>query len=285
MSLPQVAKEFLQQYLPETIKNKINFETLQLQKDTFVDEQYKSYLVDLLYMVEIQGQKGYVYLLFEHLSNPDKIIPFRILKYVIQIMDQHLTQNKSKTLPVVFPIIFYTGSRKYIHSKNIFDLFEDEKQLAKNVYLRPFHFISVHEIDDNELIQSFRLAILIKTFKNSFANAIELVKIITPELMKAEQNEDIKLINVVVKYVSETRNIKNKKEFYDVLLSNLSKNTGEKIMTIAEMFRQEGWQAGLYEKQKSLKQIAASLLREHMSLDKIKMITGLSEKEIKELME
>lgn len=50
---PQAAKEFLQNYLPDNIKKIVNLETLKIQKDSFIDQQYKNHFIDLLYSAEI----------------------------------------------------------------------------------------------------------------------------------------------------------------------------------------------------------------------------------------
>ena len=72
MSRPDVAKGFLQQYLPTEIKSRINFKTLELQNESFIDRRLKTHLVDLLYSIKFGKNSGYIYILFEHLSNPDK---------------------------------------------------------------------------------------------------------------------------------------------------------------------------------------------------------------------
>ncbi len=94
-------------------------------------------------------------MLFEHLSNPDKMIAFRLFKYMICIMEHHLHKNKGNKnnckLPIIYPIILYTGHKKYTSATSVFDLFEENKDLAKDIFLNPHHFINVHEIPDEKL--------------------------------------------------------------------------------------------------------------------------------------
>lgn len=39
----------------------------------------------------------------------DPLMAFRLLKYKIRIMDDHLDKNESHTLPIVYPLVFYHG--------------------------------------------------------------------------------------------------------------------------------------------------------------------------------
>ena len=44
----------------------------------------------------IEGHEAYIYLLLEHQSTPDRLMPFRMLKYICNIIDQHLKTHDTK---------------------------------------------------------------------------------------------------------------------------------------------------------------------------------------------
>jgi predicted transposase/invertase (TIGR01784 family) len=64
----RVAQEFLTCYLPEQLSSSIDFCTLKLQPDSYIDSQLKRSQSDVLYEAQINDKQGYVYLLFEHFS-------------------------------------------------------------------------------------------------------------------------------------------------------------------------------------------------------------------------
>ena len=69
MSHKEVAADFLTNYLPATVLEHIKLETLAITKDTFVDKKQASHYSDLLYQVNLTGDRpGLVYFLFEHKS-------------------------------------------------------------------------------------------------------------------------------------------------------------------------------------------------------------------------
>ena len=93
MSNPEVVKEFFKKHLPLNIKTAINFETIKPQKDSFIGDNLKLQIAGLLFSAEFNGKPGYIYLLLEHQSVPDKLMAFRMLKYVVAIMEQHIKKT------------------------------------------------------------------------------------------------------------------------------------------------------------------------------------------------
>ena len=74
-----------------------------------------------LYLAKINGDKGFLYLLVEHQSKADRLMPFRVLEYACRIMRQDLNNGK-KSLPIVIPLVFITG-KLTIRMIQIFFLF------------------------------------------------------------------------------------------------------------------------------------------------------------------
>ena len=65
----QVAKDFLQQYLPGKLQEKLDFDTLDQCPETYIDEALSESITDLLYSIQLQGKPCYIYALIEHLSS------------------------------------------------------------------------------------------------------------------------------------------------------------------------------------------------------------------------
>jgi recombination-promoting nuclease RpnB len=277
-----VAKEFLQINLPEDIKNIVDLNTLKIQKDSFIDNHLKTQFVDLLFATNFHQEKGYIYLLFEHLSNPDKLISFRLIKYVLQIIDRHLKQNNTKKLPIVYPILFYTGKQHYNYSTNIFDLFEEHKKLAKNIFLHPIKFIDVKNVADDNAIKNLQLALMIKTFKYVFEESEKLFQIIIEDLKRADKNGDFDLINIVVKYISIVHKFEQHDDFFENLAENLSEKSGDNVMTIAEHYIFKGEQKGKQKgKEKAYKQVISNLQQNGFHPEKIAKLIGLPKEKVK----
>ena len=132
MTNPRVIREFFDHHLPDNIKNILDFSSIEPQKESFVEDSLRLQIADLLYAVRFNETPGFLYVLLEHASTPDKMLPFRMLKYMTKIMDSHLQKTGSKQLPLIYPCVIYTGEKPYKYSMDFFDLFRELKDLANN---------------------------------------------------------------------------------------------------------------------------------------------------------
>ena len=87
MTNQKVVREFFEVHLPKNIKNILDFSSIQPLKDSFIGDKLRLKIADLLYEVEFNGETGFIYILLEHASTPQEILPFRMLKYMTKIMD------------------------------------------------------------------------------------------------------------------------------------------------------------------------------------------------------
>ena len=79
MTEKRAVTEFFNYNLPLLIKSAVNFDSIQLQQNSFIDEELKLLEADALFSAEFNEKPGYLYLLVEHQSKPDKLMPFRML--------------------------------------------------------------------------------------------------------------------------------------------------------------------------------------------------------------
>lgn len=150
MSDPQVALEFIQTHLPAQIIDKIDLKSLALSPGTFIKKDLRQSMTDLLYKAIFDGKEGYLYFLIEHQSTADSLMPLRMLDYTTRIFLQHVKQNKSNELPLVYPCVIYNGEKAYCHTTDIFEIFQDPG-MAREFLLKPFQLIDLTQIPDDEL--------------------------------------------------------------------------------------------------------------------------------------
>lgn len=172
LSDARVARAFFEMHLPAYVKAAVDLETLQLKKESYVDEQLKLSLMDMLFSVLFNSQPGYLYVLVEQQSVPDKLMPFRFLKYIVNIMEQHLKTHQNKQLPVIYPLLFYTGQTTYPYSTDLFELFGNDAILAKQIWGQPFQLIDVCQIPDETLRENVWSGIMQLCMKHSLARDI-----------------------------------------------------------------------------------------------------------------
>ena len=100
------ARGELRSVLPPAVAAMVDWDTLRLEPGSFVDEALRETMTDLLFSVRIQGRDARLYVLFEHQSSPDPLMPFRALAYVVRIWDAWLRgQPRARMLPPVIPMV------------------------------------------------------------------------------------------------------------------------------------------------------------------------------------
>jgi len=146
-----VAREFFKTYLPVEIAQVANFDTLELGQDSFIDDACKSHEADIVYSVQLDNCAGYFYLLCEHQSEVDSWMAFRLLTYIVLLMQEHRKKYPQSSLPIVYPMVIYTGKAPWSASREFFPLFGEQEDLAKQVFLGPYQLVEIHQMSDDDL--------------------------------------------------------------------------------------------------------------------------------------
>lgn len=240
----RVAREFFESYLPEEIRSMVDLNQLELCPNSYIDEELKGSASDILYKTVIGKEPAYLFLLAEHQSSPDRLLPFRLIKYMIRIWDEHISQNKSKKLPLIIPIVFYHGRTPYIYSCDFRDLIAAPQDLIEKFLFAPFHLVDTHEIPDETLREQQWFGTMAFFMKHIFErDFLPYLKEALFTLHRLEQSKGSNLVVNLIHYVITTTEI-NIEKFIETVKDGLSTSTGEQIMTTAEQLIQRGMQRG-----------------------------------------
>ncbi|WP_188052843.1 Rpn family recombination-promoting nuclease/putative transposase [Vibrio harveyi] len=294
LTVPETAKDFLNIHLPEHIKQICNLDTLQLQSGSFLEEELVPYYSDVLYSMETDSGVGYVYACLEHQSSPDKHMGFRLMRYAIAAMKQHLDAGND-TLPLVVPLLFYHGrTSPYPYSTNWLDEFENP-EIAKTLYSQNFPLVDVTVMPDDEIIRHKRVALLELVQKHVRQRDLldftdTLVTLLLERLVTTSQLES--LVEYLLR-VGETSDLEG-------LMRTLAQQVPEheeRFMTVAEQLEARGREQGLkqgleqgleqgrqegeaFGQQAAKLAIAKRMLAAGLDKSLISDTTGLSEKEL-----
>ena len=242
-----VAKEFFSEHLPASILKETDLSTLQLEKESFVDENFKDSEADVVYSVMIKNTKSYIYVLCEHQSTVDQLIAFRLWGYLIRLLETHLKQHPDQPLPFVYPMIVYTGSDPWTAPLDIFPLFGDHQRLAQEWFLKPFQLSNIHETNDNEIRRRQWCGIVEFALKYKKVRDFEkFLDILLPWLLELERNEPAgcSLIRIVIKYVLDDLEGPDLTAFKQAVEKHLSPTLRGEVMTLAQQLIQVGESLG-----------------------------------------
>jgi len=154
----EVLQDFLKSRLTPEILAKVDLSTVKLENCSFVSEELKGTQSDIVYSVQIDGKKGYIYTLIEHQSEPDGNQPLRLLGYNVQLWWQHAKQYKRDKYPAIINLVLYTGAEVYKGPVSIAEAFEDPQLFYKSLGT-PF-LINIKEESDSKLLQDGKAALV-----------------------------------------------------------------------------------------------------------------------------
>lgn len=239
----RVAREFFEIHVPANIRSQIDLNTLHLEKDSFIDAAYKNTEADLVYSVSMGNHIGYFYLLCENQSGIDQNMAFRLLVYTVRLMELHLKkQGKKSPLPIVYPLVIYSGKQQWDAPLEIFDLFGEQAELARQTLLKPYQLIDLQRITDNELCKHRWSGLVQIALKyRQLRDFRQFLDITFPWMQYLASHDGANYALTVLRYA--LRDMKDGDAQLVIEKSNeyLSGTLlqGE-IMTVAEQFREEG---------------------------------------------
>ncbi|MEG3223816.1 Rpn family recombination-promoting nuclease/putative transposase [Vibrio gigantis] len=290
LTVPETARDFLNIHLPERIKQICNLDTLRLQPGSFLEEELVPYYSDVLYSMKTEEGVGYVYALIEHQSRPDKHMGFRMMRYAIAAMKQHLDAGND-TLPLVVPLLFYHGKTSpYPYSTNWLDEFE-HPEMAKTLYSQSFPLVDVTVMPDDEIIQHKRVALLELVQKHVRQRDLldftdTLVTLLLERLITTNQ------LDSLIEYLLRVGETSNLEDLMRTLAQQVPEHE-ERFMTVAEQLEARGREQGLKQglekgrqegeasgQQAAKLAIAKKMLAAGLDKSLISETTGLTEKEL-----
>jgi predicted transposase YdaD len=122
----EIAQGMSQLLLSKRIPVKIDFTTLQIVKDSWINVRLNLHSTDILYRAEAGLERFHLLLLFEHKSNIDNSVPLQNYRNTSYAIEEELSQSKSSTpkLPPVIPIVIYHGKTPWNVDNSITSMFE-----------------------------------------------------------------------------------------------------------------------------------------------------------------
>ena len=249
----------------------------------FRTSEFSNVEADVVYKIKNKN----VFILIEHQSSVDYKMSYRIMRYKYAIIesaiDKKRLKEKSYRIPMVIPIVLYTGKRKWkkllindIEEKvegyaenwlgyTLIDVneFSKEELLADNLIITKAMLIEKSK-NKEELYKNIEEVINIQKEKKAFDN-LQLEKLITYELSETEDK------NIMHEFIEKIRNIEGSGE----IMTNASRIINREIRKQRKAGLEQGLRQGI--------KLVAKKLKGKMDIKEISQITGLSESDIENL--
>ncbi len=290
-----IAKDMMEIYLPEDLKDVLDLEHFQPYDTKLVTPEYKEFEADIIYQIGTKNiDKALVLIHCEHQSTVDKNLPLRIWQYMFAILDEYKDNHKKAPLPLIFPLIIYTGEAPYTASTDLFDLFNENKNLAQKYMLTPIKLVDVCRLDDEDIKKHkyFGVSEMVFKYKDS-RHFQKFLETFLPRLNVVSLQVGKKYAMMELRYIVDQYTHADARVLEHEIKQHLSNDLGDEAMTIAQQLEQRGIQQGMQQGiQQGMQQgeirtrieIAEKLLLDgNLSEDIVSNMTNLSSKQINEI--
>lgn len=143
--------ELLRSFVDEEFVQHLDFSTLEKQNSHFVTGKYRKREADIIYKIQFQGNPVYIYLLIEFQSGVDRLMSLRLLEYIVQFYKDLLKVENHESLPPVFPLVLYSGDRKWSAPIQFKNLVAPSSMPGKYIPNFRYYKVAINEISKHRL--------------------------------------------------------------------------------------------------------------------------------------
>ena len=271
------ARKFINSFVEP--KNAIENNQLIRYTNSYITNKYKSKEADLVYKLKDQE----VFFLIEHQSTVDTTMPYRILNYCIDII-QEWSRNKkvgkNTGYPIVVPIVIYTGDKNWKIPKNFSD-----KQISSYVFQRykidlEYNLIDINKLSKQTLLKQntmFGYTMLIEKSKNKE----ELVDNLSLIIKATKDKEKLNQLSNIIQYLIE--NILNE-NIKQELLEKIDRKVGEEQMsTLYDRLLAENRRILKQGEKQKEREIVKNMVNKKLDDEIILEITGIKKEELEKI--
>ncbi len=248
LSKQEAAREFVIHYLPAEVVALFDLDSLQVSKDSFVDEELRAHFSDLLYQVTGKdGRPSLVYLLFEHKSRPEPLVALDLLRYQVRIWRFWLDQRRPLPLPPIVPVVFYHGRAKWLVPRDFSDLVAVPTALEAYVPRFRYALCDLSAYSDGELKGALTVRAAMLLLKHVFSDDLRdrLPEIFRLLFEIPDTASGLRALETFLRYVVQGTDRVTGDDLRTAL-NQTHPHRGDEIMpTVAEQWREQGLQQGL----------------------------------------
>lgn len=271
----------------KALNTQLEVQDIEKYNSSFINKVFQNREADIVYKIKDRS----IFILIEHQTKVDYLMPYRILEYEVAIMqsaiDLDKIKNKESKIPLVISIVLYTGNKKWNAKKYLEENQEKIEEIENG--LGNYNLIDINELTEKELLEDnsfISKMMLIEKSKNT-ENIVEILE----KIVKITKEEDKDTLRRTISIILEEKiGITKAKE----LIEKMEGDEGNMLAVVdmirrenqmyIEIGKKEGKKEG--EKQGELKEkikIVTKMIKEKFSVDMIQKITGVNKEEIEKI--
>jgi hypothetical protein len=149
---------FLRKYFAESWIDNISPDDMERVDKSFITEEYKNIDSDLIYKLKINVSDVYFYVLIELQSEVDFTMPFRLLNYMVELLNvifkntkKEVRERKDFRLPAIVPIVLYNGKDNWTSAMTLREYTEKCEFFGDNIIDFRYLLLDMNRMDDDAI--------------------------------------------------------------------------------------------------------------------------------------
>ena len=275
-------KEELRRFLSRYIGVEVESSNLEQCNTNFITPKYEYKNADIVY----KEKNKEVYYLIEQQTKVDYDMPYRMLKYDVEIMDSARrgkeTNRKDYENPLVVLIVLYTGSKKWTAKRRLTDT-QTKKQVKGSKTEIEYILIDINEYSIEELLKEgtkVSIALILEKSKKSEQVMDNVQKLL-------DNKKQLEYLEKLAKYMYKDLDNEEINRIIERIVKANSEEGEEKMSTLRERLKAE--YVGEYNKgvrvgiNQNIIETIKKLVQENMTNQFIRRVTGYKEEEIEKI--
>ncbi len=287
-----IFRQLLETFVRQEWVKELDFKSCETLDKSFVADHYKETISDLVYKIKLKRKEIFIIVLMEFKPEVERFTSVALANYVSSFyMDYVASHKRIKKLPPVFPILLYSGPRKWTAPESLAELIEGEEYLGEYGLRFKYFKIAANAFSKEKLL---KIKNLVSTLFLAEAHYdLDLIKKELQELFRRESDKTAVslLLNWFVQmrkhgrippsaYEALERVYESPKEAQQMLETAVRKEKKGYFNEGKREGRREGKREG---KRESQIEMARKLTAKGFEPALIAEITGLSEAQLRKL--
>ena len=263
----------------KALNTQLEVQDIEKYNSSFINKVFQNREADIVYKIKDRS----IFILIEHQTKVDYLMPYRILEYEVAIMqsaiDLDKIKNKESKIPLVISIVLYTGNKKWNAKKYLEENQEKIEEIENG--LGNYNLIDINELTEKELLEDnsfISKMMLIEKSKNT-ENIVEILE----KIVKITKEEDKDTLRRIISIILEEKiGITKAKE----LIEKMEGDEGNMLAVVDMIRRENQMYIEIGKKEGELKEkikIVTNMLKEKFNIETIQKITGINKEEIEKI--
>lgn len=269
-------------------------ETLRRSPKDYILQDFKKKKADVVYEGTLKNGKEKVifFVLQENQSRVDYRMGYRLLLYIVEILrdyynhaDENERKRKDFKFPAVVPIVFYTGSRRWVVPRSLKEMFAGHRRFGDYLLNFQYALVDAKGYDDNS-VKDFRskllkVMMLFEKAKNHVEVAEKAVQY--KEEIQNFNDEEKRVINVAFDILKQVHGSMQDFDFNKILYSGNAEGVDRMLADVIANAKNYDRNLIKQVRKEEKIELAKKMLLNGESIEKIISYTELTEKKIREI--